>query len=424
MVSKETRIIKDAARTWLTEHQDESGGWAERPGGSVNVLNTAEVMLALFASGVDAGNPSIGKAVEFLLAHGRDVPEEDRGAWGRNVQHENSVRHIPDIVRTALAVRAMVKAGRKDEDEVKDAIAWLLSRENSKKEGYGWAYKRNGKSDFMPTCFALQALLEAYGAGAAPGLETPIKHGLTYLVDKQNKALGFFGGSDPMMGVRTIAAVLTLQAAARCKLSVYAAEEKLGIQWVLENPTQSRAVVEELATIDPNGEGDYGLLYMPKLLTVRFEGLPSEAVRELLIDFDENFDDASGGFYGRRIFSWATAQALQALSASQLETLPQPEPVFLPEPVEPERVSATVKLGVSLGFLVIFTVTIVLLAIKQILSLVAATLLVIVLYAFLLTYGAIREGTFKDLVLAAPKMFQGTGKESDTKRNRKKRTAN
>ena len=421
MAPKQTETIKTAARAWLTKHQDESGGWAERPGSPVNILNTAEVMLAMFAAGADAGDPSIRGGAKYLLANGRDVPPEDRGAWGRNVQQGEAVQHIPDIVRTALALRALIKAGRQEEAAVKEAIGWLAGRQSAKREGYGWGYSRTGKSEMMPTCHALQALIEAYGAGAAAGLETPIRRGLEFLMEQRNAAAGCFGESGPMVGVHTIAAVLTLQAAGRYDLNDYSNAEKQAIQCVLANPAESRAVVEELATIDPDEEGNYGIVYMPKLLAARFQGLPADAVRELVMDFDENFDDATGGFYGRRIFSWSTAQALHALSASRLETLPEPEPVLLPQP---ERVSAAAKLGIALAFLVVLIAMIVLLAVKQVLNgYAAAVLLAIVLYAFLLTYGAIREGTFKDLVLATPRVFQGDGREGDSKRRKKPKEA-
>jgi Squalene-hopene cyclase C-terminal domain len=398
---KQTEDLKQKARAWLLQHQEESGGWAERPGGAMNVLNTAEAMLALFASGIDAGDPAIRGGVKYLLAHGRDVPEEDRGAWGRNVQDSESIQHIPDLVRTSLAIRALIKAGRQDETAVKDAAAWLLDIQNRKKDESGWGYRRGARSEFMPTCFALQSLIEAHGAQMEGDLKKSIDRGLSYLIAQQNPAAGSFGPSDAMIGARTIAAVLTLQAAAKCNLSVYAVQEKLAIQWVLANPTESRAVVEEIATIDPNEDGNYGVLYMPKLLTVRFQGLPDEALHELLLDFNENFDDNSGGFYGRRIFSWSTAQALQALSASGLKTLPEPEPVVLAPTPEPEQVPARFKLVIGFIVTILLLATIVVLALAHIIEgVLAFTLVAFVLFASLLTLGAIKEGAFVDLIKA------------------------
>src|SRR5713226_2705739 len=95
MAVTQIQRLKTLAQNWLFENQDDSGGWAERPGSSVNILNTAEVMLALFASGIDGGNASIHEAAKYLLSQGRDVPIEDRGAWGRDVRHDESIEHIP-----------------------------------------------------------------------------------------------------------------------------------------------------------------------------------------------------------------------------------------------------------------------------------------------------------------------------------------
>jgi hypothetical protein len=397
---KQTEDLKQRARTWILQHQQKSGGWAERSGGAVNVLNSAEAMLALFASGIDAGNPAIQGGVKYLLEQERDVPKEDRGAWGRAVQHDESIEHIPDLVRTSLAIRALIKAGRQYESSVKDAVAWLLDIQNRGKDESGWGYRRGAKSELMPTCFALQSLIEAHGAQVEGDLKKPIDRGLSYLMAQQNQAAGCFGPSDAMIGVRTIAAVLTLQAAAKCNLSVYAAQEKLAIRWVLANPAESRAVVEEIAAIDPNKAGNYGILYMPKLLTVRFEGLPDEALHDLLLDFNENFDDNSGGFYGRRIFSWSTAQALQALSASGLKTLPEPEPVLLAPTPEPDQVPARFKLVIGLALTILLLAAIVVLARMHAIGVLTFTLVALVLFASLLTFGAIKEGAFIDLVKA------------------------
>src|SRR5882672_6114177 len=116
----QTEQLKELARSWLISHQDSSGGWAERPGVKVNVLNTAEVMLSLFASGIDAGHKSIQAAVHYLTTHRLDdsFPAPDRGAWARVVSGDSpagSIRHIPDILRSSMAITALIKAGRHSE---------------------------------------------------------------------------------------------------------------------------------------------------------------------------------------------------------------------------------------------------------------------------------------------------------------------
>jgi hypothetical protein len=384
------------AQKWLLSHQDTSGGWAERPGGTVNVLNTAEVMLSLFTSGIDAGDSSIRRGVSYLLEHRHDFSDPDRGAWARDFQDASigRIRHIPDILRSSAAVTALIRAGEQEESKVQEGLAWLLARQNSNKGATGWGYQRSSKNDIIPSSFALLALIEASGTGMTDELKRAIEMGLKYLVGQQNKASGLVGAADAMAGARTTYAVLALQAASRRNLSVHAAEEKLAIHWVLANPVQSRATAEETAAIDPQGTGNYDFLFMPKLLTVQFQDLEHKAVQELLLDFSDDFDDASGGFYGRRIFSWSTALALQALSASHLEALPVPAAVYT---------GSTVGIAV-LAFGVILVGAVLLLAMKQLYSALVAMTFVIVLLAVLLAYGTISNKTFQELflVVAAP----------------------
>lgn len=55
----------------------------ERRGSHVNVLNTAEAMIALIDSGIcHAGTSSIRGAVDFLLKH-QTVDGKDAGSWPR-----------------------------------------------------------------------------------------------------------------------------------------------------------------------------------------------------------------------------------------------------------------------------------------------------------------------------------------------------
>ena len=115
------------------------------------------------------------------------------------------------------------------------------------------------------------------------------------------------------------------------------------------------------------------------------------------MDFNEDFDDATGGFYGRRIFSWSTALALHALSASRLQSLPEPAPLYNGSKVGP----AVVAFGALLVGAVVF------LAVKQSYSALVASTLVVVLLAVLVSYGSIKEKTFKELLLPVVKGFKG-----------------
>ncbi|MBV5328423.1 MAG: hypothetical protein JZU65_12450, partial [Chlorobium sp.] len=107
-----TKIINTAGE-WLLKQQDrKSGGWADRPGGHVNTLNTAEVMIALIDSGIcTAGSGAIQQANQFLLKH-QTSEGQDRGSWPREVVMEQSLTvYIPDLVRTSFSIQALIKAG-------------------------------------------------------------------------------------------------------------------------------------------------------------------------------------------------------------------------------------------------------------------------------------------------------------------------
>ena len=127
-----TEIINNAAR-WLEQQQDkESRGWGERRGGHVNVLNTAEAMIALIDSGIcHAGTSSIRGAVDFLLKH-QTLDGQDAGSWPRELTtDEAKIIDIPDLVRTSHAIQALIKAGKGiDEGPVQMALVWLLARRN------------------------------------------------------------------------------------------------------------------------------------------------------------------------------------------------------------------------------------------------------------------------------------------------------
>jgi squalene cyclase len=127
-------MTRHAAR-WLLREQDPSGGWGEREGLTPNTLNTAEVIISLLeADAIEPGATQIQKAVGFFARH-----QHDSGAWCREVRLEDDgIALGPDLLRTALAVQALIKAGRSTGDEpVRGAIAWLLSRQHA--DG-GWSF--------------------------------------------------------------------------------------------------------------------------------------------------------------------------------------------------------------------------------------------------------------------------------------------
>jgi hypothetical protein len=177
-----TEIINHAGR-WLEQQQDkESRGWGERRGSHVNVLNTAEAMIALIDSGIcNAGSSSMRGAAEFLLKH-QTLDGQDAGSWPREITSEDGeIIDIPDLVRTSYAIQALIKAGKGiDEHPVRLALIWLLARRNENTKG--WSYAQGKPDALMPTCFALTVLLDAYDA--YPGAyQSQISESLQHLVE-------------------------------------------------------------------------------------------------------------------------------------------------------------------------------------------------------------------------------------------------
>jgi len=98
-------VIKKSSQWLVAQQHNQTGGWAERPGLSVNPLNTAEAIIALLDAGaVAAGSDQIQNGIDYLKRNQCTV-EGKAGAWTRwSRVGQETVRHIPDIVRTSFAI--------------------------------------------------------------------------------------------------------------------------------------------------------------------------------------------------------------------------------------------------------------------------------------------------------------------------------
>lgn len=402
--------ILNTAGEWLLKQQDqESGGWANRPGGHVNALNTAETMIALIDGGICiAGADSIRQAVQFLLKHQTDEGQ-DRGSWSREVvMEQGNTVCIPDLVRTSFAIRALIKAGVGiDQGPVQEALKWLLTiRDEDTK---GWGYARGKASELMPTCFALTALLEAYGA--YPGTcQQQILESLNHMVDTYyndggDEVRGSFGDLGPLQGVHTIYAGLVLQVARNSNLIVYLKQEKQAIEWLLRHPDTAIRLKEEWVAIDNSKAtdrqaGGYGFMFMTDTLLIRLlmgsdnvDDRGSLLARDAMNSLKDKVDKNTGAFYGSRLFSWSTAKALSALSVVQKHAGAE-YPDFPQRPPEYKGW----KIGsVILGFAVLLSGFGFYLMVTEKFSLLAFSFFAIMMLAALLAYGAIGEKTFKEL---------------------------
>ncbi len=409
-----TKIINNAGR-WLEQQQDkESKGWGERRGSHVNVLNTAEAMIALIDSGIcHAGTGSIHGAVDFLLEH-QTVDGPDAGSWPRELTTDDGKTiDIPDLVRTSYAIQALIKAGKGiEEHPVQLALIWLLARRNETTKG--WSYARSKPDALMPTCFALTALLDA--CDAYPGAyQTQILESLHHLVDAYyndggDDVRGSFGEPGPLQGVHTIHAALVLQIARSNNLSRYPEQEKQAIEWLLRNPDKAIRLREEWVEIDQTklaeGQaGGYGFVVMTDTLLMRLllgsenmDDKKSALAHEAMYSLKDKIDEGTGAFYGPRLFSWATAKALSALAVLQKHAgMEYPDlPARIPES---RSESEGWKTGpVIIGFVTLISGLGFYLMVNEKFGLLEFSFFVVMMLAALLVYGAIGEKTFKELL--------------------------
>lgn len=397
------REVMERAGQWLLRNQDPSGGWAERPGKIPSALNTAESIIALIDAGLaKAGDKPIQEAMGFLLKHKRCEAGPDHGAWPREYQAEGGspVRMIPDILRTAFAIEALIKAGRAvDAEPVKESVQWLIASQNTGDIDHGWGYRRNVASSITATCYALLALLEAHRAGAAQ-CKQPIERGLAYLVDRCHNDDGSFGTQGPLLAVHTVCAALVLQAARRQELgSVRSVNcEKAALEWLRRNPDSANRLVEEQIQIDaqPGGAGNYGFLFMTDSLVLRalmgsdhVEHHHSEQATTALLTLKDRWDNSGGGFYGPRVFSWSTAKALSALTATRVQEFPERKPEREP--------GFTVGQIVMVAFTLLLLGSVLYLTILKSFELLHAVFFSVLILALLLVSRFIGEKTFAEL---------------------------
>lgn len=378
---------------WLLDNQAPGGGWATSPGGQPSVLNTAETILGLMEL-VGALVPRRGTAVAAALKfiEGCQIREgTNAGAWTRGTP---SPQAVPDLVRTAFAIRALV-AGLKplEEPTVERALTWIISVRNP--DG-GWGYRPGTPSEVAPTCFSLLALLDAKSA-ITDRFDTAIASSLGFLVQRQARD-GSFGTPGPLQAAHTIYAILTLQAARRQDIDQYLAETR-ALDWLLKNPTAAMMQIEERFVIDSSGAQNYGFFYMTDALLS--QALPSardprhrqsDLARQAVRSLYERIDLDDGGVYGSHKFSWSAAKTLNGLAAAahQWTAVPLREPEVPGVPAAP----------LVLVFITVLSLIAAVLVTRDQFNLLTAMFLVIQLFAALLAYGLIGQRTFKELVLA------------------------
>lgn len=401
------------SKEWLLKTQDPSGGWAEHPGSHLSSLNTAEVIIGLVASGVDAGHTQIQKAIEFLEKDRIDVAAPDTGAWCRRIK---DARLVPDIMRTSVIIRALISGGRGvTHPVVSAALAWLLGRQNKGAEDRGWGFKRGDKSELLPTCFALGTLMRISDASTNDTWKKPITDGLEQLTRFRKPDRSF--GEGVLKAPHTLQAVVVLQKARLCGFPTIAAIEIEALEWLLRNQDDALAPVEETLPIDADksGDGNYGYtfpMYSGLLQAIAASTVEKHRKTTLWTDvqryLSQNFDEPTGAFFGSRAFSWSTASALYSIREAEQ---------FLRDvPARPEEDATGTKVGNwILGLAIVLFGGVVYLAQQQRFTSLVAIVFGFLMLACLLAYGRIREKTFGQLVGTVLSREMGTEKSPPAK---------
>jgi hypothetical protein len=380
-----------AACDWLVGQQSADGGWGERLGDKLSPLNTAEAVLALLQvrDRLPRALTAIARGVRFIESLQLSGGDDD-GAWAR----EADGQLLPDVVRTGVIVEALADASPAEErPSLAHGVGWLL-RVQAPATG-GWAFRRGEPAEVLPTCFALSGLLAAYRSDVAHA--QAIAHGLAFIADRVD-SVGAVGEADALQAVRTAYAAFCLQRATSCGLNVHHAKEVTVIAWLNEEKNRLKAIQEAelVVPVGPDRDpahGDYTFVFMTEALVLRVLSgadparrsgpLATSALQMLWTGRDES----TGGFYGRRRTSWATARAVHALSASRVSTVPPPRRTV--PPVAPH---------LMLGLVVLLAAAVVVLSLAHDLGAISAVVLSFLALVALVGYGLISESVFASLV--------------------------
>lgn len=384
------------AADWLISIRDEElGGWGEYQGSNVNSLNTAEAILALVATGRCSAGDAVIQEARRLLESRQAADGEHAGAWSRSVETpEGQMVQIPDTVRTALALLALNAAGGATADPpIARGLEWLLKTQNADK---GWGYSAGRGSQLFPTCLVLQAalrMLQAGGAADAPGLTQTMSAAQDGLVTTYARGDGSFGNLAGLEMVHTLTVLKTLGQAQGQGFPAKAAVMDAARRWVRQRPADATRWANETIQLTADEWSQYTFTHItPALYLEAMADDPpaSPATREALVVIADNVDTATGAFGSRRPVSWSTAKTLLGLAAVKetVAAFPERNP-----PPAPRAERLYLFLGILLLALVATGVNL-----FGRLSGEYIGLLSLIIFALLLVYGALSEGSFVELV--------------------------
>jgi prenyltransferase beta subunit len=382
---------------WLDQIQNkQDGGWGQYQGSDSNSLNTSEAILALVETGCHkAGDVVIQNGVKYLLnqqltSSNHNNPE-DYGSWARTVTKNKVIIHIPDTIRTSLALLTLNITGKSVNDpSVTMGIQWLVNTKN--KDG-GWGYKCKSESCLFPTCVALKALIGIYNAGDKQ-LKDTIINGLKHVSSYKNKN-GSFGKDPDLNASHTLCVINTLRLLKGQDFPSYETDIKEAIEWIHEDKNHVTNWETETIIVgdSPDSPFNYTFSHINPAIYLAIVGQyttsQNDITKEALIVTSDNMDRSTKGFCAKRSVSWATANTMLGLESlkERFESFPEREST----PIRPGRKQYL------LALLLVFTVISGILAAIDKLSVTYASFSFGIILAALLIYGFISEKSFVEL---------------------------
>lgn len=406
---------------WLIEIQSASdGGWGQIKGDSSNSLNTAEAILGLLESEEkEPGEKAIQNGIGFLLSNQAKIPGQadllSYSYWSRDLTkgHKNIV--IPDVVRTALALRSLIRAGLPLSSlPIAGGLHWILSIQNS--DG-GWGYSHQEKSRLFPTCMVIKTLLRIVpvdqresGSYSRADQEKCLRDGLGFIRAKRNDD-GSFGDTSSLLVPHTIHVIDLIHIAGSSNWDGFPKRYhdllKPAIGWIEDNRKDVLRWSTESVLINHQqyGSVEYIFSHINPSLYLRFvfprflelsEGKGFDDKTALAYDALEvtldNIDPSPSakGFCARRPVSWATAQTVAALSQAMKKYQEFPE-----------RKNPSMRLGeqqYALIFLVILAFLTFILSVLEKLSGPLLSFFLFLILAMLLVYGVLSEKGFLNVL--------------------------
>ncbi|MCZ8247987.1 MAG: prenyltransferase/squalene oxidase repeat-containing protein [Microcystis sp.] len=407
---------------WLEKIQNKiDGGWGQYKGADSNCLNTAEAIIALLETGMkDPGDQAIQLGAKYLIEHqlsaNNCADREHYGAWARNVLKDpDKVLHIPDAVRTSLAVLALKLAGVSLHNSViTQGVEWLIHTQNA--DG-GWGYTRNHESHLFPTCVTLKTILRIcpldntseHSLCRNSNLEKVILDAFKHIHTYRNND-GSFGKEPELLVPHTLHVIDVINMADKQENlipKIYFRDIKPAIDWIDDNKKCVLQWTTETVSIGEgyNSQYNYTFSHINPSLYLRFvfpiilekvgsnfnsENALARYALEATFDNIDNSSSNAQGFCAKRPVSWATSHTIVGLSKAKSTYINFPE-----------RELPSTKLN-ERHYLLIFLIVIIVLS--TILSLInkltglQSTLFLLVILALLLIYGYISERSFIGLI--------------------------